>query len=128
MHHSRLSTIMIDCLGDTFEESLRFWSKTLGLAPARKPAPGQRYVTLGELPGRLYVRLQRVTADPGVHLDLECDSLRTETARLEAAGGRRKYRVKRWWVMEDPSGNPLCVVRPESEDFPDNANEWEEGT
>lgn len=128
MHHSRMSTIMIDCLDESFDESLSFWSAALGLPPARRPTAGQRYVTLGELPGTVNVRLQRVDRDPGVHLDLETDRVAAETARLEAAGARRKYRVKRWWVMEDPSGNPFCVIRPESEGFPGNANEWEDET
>lgn len=124
MHHSRISTVMIDCLDDSFEASLEFWSSALGLPPARRPSAGQRYVTLGELPGTVLVRLQRVSRDPGFHLDLETDSRRDETARLEAAGGRRKYRVKRWWVMEDPSGNPFCVIGPESKGFPADANQW----
>lgn len=124
MHHSRLSTIMIDCLDETFAESLEFWSGALGLQPRRRPAPGDRYVTLGDIPGPVSIRLQRVTRDPGFHLDLESDDLAAERVRLEAAGGRTKYRIKRWWVMEDPSGNPFCVIRPESDGFPENANQW----
>lgn len=123
-HHSRVSTLMIDCLDERFDESLAFWSAALGLNPARRPAAGQRYVTLGAIDGPLFVRLQRVERDPGFHLDVETDNLRAERARLEAAGGNTKYRVRRWWVMEDPSGNPFCIIRPESQDFPDNANEW----
>lgn len=126
MHHSRVSTLMIDCLEDEFDESVAFWSEALGLQPARRPAAGQRYLTLGELPGTVLVRLQRVSRDPGFHLDLETDSQAAETARLEAAGARRKYRIKRWWVMEDPSGTPFCVIGPESDDFPANARTWGE--
>lgn len=126
MHHSRLSTLMIDCLDESFDDSVRFWSQALGLKPARRPAAGQRYVTLGPVEGPLYVRLQRVESDPGVHLDIESSSTPKEAARLEAAGGRRKYRVKRWWVMEDPSGNAFCVISPESDGFPENAVAWED--
>ena len=39
-------------------------------------------------------------------------------------GASRKYRIKRWWVMEDPSGNAVCVIRPESEKFPRGARRW----
>lgn len=124
-HHSRVSTLMIDCLDEHFEESLSFWAAALGLSPARRPAEGQRYVSLGEIEGPLFVRLQRVESDPGVHLDVETDDLAAERRRLEAAGGRAKYRIKRWWVMEDPSGTPFCIIRPESGDFPDNANAWQ---
>lgn len=113
MHHSRISTLMIDCLEEDFEAALAFWWKALGLRP-RWPQPGQRYVTLGPIEGPLTVRLQRVARDPGYHLDIETDDLRAETRRLEAAGATRKYRIRRWWVMEDPAGNAFCVIRPES--------------
>lgn len=123
-HHSRLSTLMIDCLDTHFDDALAFWSAALGISPARRPRAGQRYVTLGEIPGPVFVRLQRVEKDPGYHLDVETDDLRAERGRMEAAGAHAKYRVKRWWVLEDPSGNALCLVRPESEGFPRNANRW----
>lgn len=124
MHHSRLSTLMIDCLEDHFSDSLAFWSRALGLKPARRPAAGQRYVTLGDIRGPLTVRLQKVEKNPGFHLDIETDDVPAETRRLEAAGARRKYRIKRWWVLEDASGNPFCVIRPESKGFPDLARPW----
>lgn len=124
MHHSRISTLMIDCLEDSFEQALAFWPQALGLPPPRRPAADQRYVTLGEIPGPLFVRLQKVQQDPGYHLDIETEDMRQETARLEAAGARRKYKICRWWVMEDPSGNAFCVIRPESEDFPKLARRW----
>ncbi|HEX6930084.1 MAG TPA: VOC family protein [Gammaproteobacteria bacterium] len=123
-HHSRVSTLMIDCLDDHFDAALAFWSTALGLSPARRPQAGQRYVTLGRIEGPLHVRLQRVERNPGFHLDIESDDLRAEVGRLEAAGARNQRHVKRWWVLEDPSGTPFCVIRPESDDFPDNANPW----
>lgn len=117
---------MIDCLDESFEDSVAFWSEALGLKPRRGPKAGQRYLTLGKIDGPLFVRLQRVESDPGFHLDIETGSIPKEVARLEKAGGRRKCRVKRWWVMEDPSGNPYCVISPESDEFPRNARQWEE--
>lgn len=124
MHHSRLSTLMIDCLDDRFEESVAFWSRALGMPPARRPAKNQRYLNIGELEGPLRVSLQRVDSNPGYHLDIETDAVPAEVERLEKHGGRRKYRIKRWWVMEDPSGNAFCVIRPESEGFPAHARTW----
>lgn len=125
MHHSRVSTLMIDCLDSEFDESLAFWSRALGMA-AKKPKPNQRYVTLGKLDGPLFVRLQRVDQDPGYHLDVETDAPGAEMARLEAVGARGKRRVKRWWVARDPSGNAFCVIRPESDAFPRHARRWSE--
>lgn len=125
MHHSRLSTLMIDCLGHEFDASFGFWSEALGLKPRRRPSGNQRYVTLGRTEGPLFVRLQRVDSNPGYHLDIETDDIRAEVARLEGIGARDKRSVKRWWVVRDPSGNPFCVIRPESDEFPRNANRWE---
>ncbi|HZD53146.1 MAG TPA: VOC family protein [Woeseiaceae bacterium] len=123
-HHSRVSSLMIDCLADRFDKSLEFWTRALGLSPPRRPTDDQRYVTLGRIEGPLFVRLQKVEHDPGYHLDIESDRIGAEADRLEAAGARRKYHIKRWWVLEDPSGNAFCVIRPESDTFPDNANLW----
>jgi predicted enzyme related to lactoylglutathione lyase len=124
MHHSRVSTLMIDCLDREFEKSLAFWAEALGQPLPRKPTGNQRYVTLGKIDGPLYVRLQRVNAAPGYHLDIESDDLAAEVSRLEEHGAQDKRRVKRWWVAEDPSGNAFCVIRPESDDFPRNARRW----
>ena len=124
-HHSRVSTLMIDCLADRFHESISFWSRALGFKQPRRPGANQRYLTLGRIDGPLFVRLQKVDQNPGYHLDIESNQLEAEADRLEAAGARRKYRLKRWWVLEDPSGTPFCVIRPESDDFPQNARLWE---
>lgn len=125
MHHSRVSTLMIDCLDGEFEASLAFWAEALGLPKPRRPASNQRYVTVGKIESPLFVRLQRVQSAPGYHLDIESDDLAAEVARLEQLGARHQRRVKRWWVAGDPSGNAFCVIRPESDDFPRNAKRWE---
>ncbi|HEX2139066.1 MAG TPA: VOC family protein [Woeseiaceae bacterium] len=127
-HHSRVSTLMIDCLADRFEESIDFWTAALGLPKPRRLGKGQRYLTLGRIDGPLFVRLQKVDDHPGYHLDIESDRIAREADRLETAGATRKYRLKRWWVLEDPSGNAFCVVRPESDNFPKGANRWETDT
>jgi predicted enzyme related to lactoylglutathione lyase len=123
-HHSRLSTLMIDCATDRFEQSIDFWTRALGLAKPRRPSAGQRYITLGRVEGPLFVRLQKVDRNPGYHLDIASDSPAAEVERLEAAGAKLKYRIKRWWVLEDPSGNAFCVIRPESDAFPEGASRW----
>jgi len=125
MHRSRISTLMIDCLAEDFEAALAFWPEALGLGPVRRPRAGQRYVSLGQVQGPINIRLQKVDKDPGYHLDIETDDLRAETARLESAGARTKYRIRRWWVLEDPAGNAFCVIRPESRHFPRRARRWD---
>ena len=125
-HHSRVSTLMIDCLADRFDESVGFWCRALGLPEPEHPPEDGRYLRLGQIEGPLFVQLQKVDAGAGYHLDFESDGIDAEADRLEAAGARRKYFIKRWWVLEDPSGNAFCVIRPESEGFPQNAKRWED--
>ena len=68
--------------------------------------------------------MQAVEHDSRIHLDIEADDLDAEVARLEKLGAKRIGFVKRWWVMEAPTGQRFCVVRPQSEDFAERANQW----
>lgn len=124
MHRSRLTAIVIDCLPQHFEESVRFWAAALGVKQPRKPGASQRYVHLKRPDNDLDVLLQRVEKDPGVHLDIESDSIDREAARLEALGARRKGKVKRWWVMRDPSGLAFCVVRDQGKGLLKKQKPW----
>jgi hypothetical protein len=103
--------LVIDVLAEHYEACVAFWADALGAKPPRSPRSNQRYTTLEGAVDGLTVLVQRVEKEPGVHLDIETDSVASETARLEGAGARRKYKVKTWWVMEDPSGNAFCVIR-----------------
>ena len=46
-----------------------------------------------------------------VHLDIESDDIDAEADRLEKLGAKKIAFVKRWWVMEAPTGQRFCVVR-----------------
>jgi hypothetical protein len=63
---------------------------------------------------------------PGrVHLDIETDDIEAEVKRLEALGAKRVEFIKRWWVMEAPTGQRFCVVRPQHDGkLGPHANEW----
>lgn len=128
MHRSKLSQIVIDCLGEHFEDCIAFWAQALGAPRPRKPRKGQRYVELKTRPGGLTVLLQRVERDPGVHLDFESDSVKREADRMESLGARRKYgeKIKTWWVMEDPSGNAFCIIRKQHPDSLADCDPWPE--
>lgn len=112
-HRSRLAGLVIDVLPEHYEACVAFWARALGAKSPRAPRKGQRYTTLKGASDGLIVLVQRVEKDPGVHLDIESDSVAAEVARLEAAGARRKYRIKTWDVLEDPAGMAFCVVRPQ---------------
>jgi len=125
MHHSRLQSLMIDCLDGEFAASLEFWAEALGLPLYRRPGKNQRYVTLGTIETPLVIQMQRVTSHPGYHLDIESDDVAAEVSRLERNGARNTRRVKRWYVSQDPSGNAFCVIRPQSDEFLRYAKRWE---
>jgi hypothetical protein len=59
-----------------------------------------------------------------VHLDIESDDIEAEVRRLEKLGARRIGMVKSWCVLEAPTGQRFCVVRPQRPDFAAKANTW----
>ena len=69
--------------------------------------------------------LQRVEHESRVHLDIETDDIEAEVARLERLGAKKVAFVKRWWVMEAPSGHRFCVVGPQRGELSDDANRWD---
>ena len=124
MHRSRLAAIVIDCRTDDLGRETAFWSAALGLPVQDRPGGNPAYTALQVPAGEPNVLLQQVGHDSRVHLDIETDDIEAEVKRLEALGARRIGFVKRWWVMEAPSGQRFCVVRPQRGDFPAGANEW----
>jgi predicted enzyme related to lactoylglutathione lyase len=124
-HRSRLSTIVIDCQTGDLDRATEFWAGALGV-PAKKfadPASaGYRQLAMAD--DQPVVITQQVDHPSRVHLDIETDDLDAEVARLEKLGARRIAFVKRWWVMEAPTGQRFCVVKPQRPDFPKGTTEW----
>ena len=125
MHRSRLGTVVIDCQTADLDRAADFWAKALN-RPARKPKDpaDANYRELETPPGEVVMVVQQVDHPSRVHIDIETDDLDAEVARLEKLGAKRIAFVKRWWVMEAPTGQRFCVVRPQRPDFPSGANEW----
>ena len=128
MHKSRLATIVIDCETADVGRAADFWSQALGY-PARALDDPQsaNYRQLESPPGEPTILVQAVSHPSRVHLDIETDDIDAEVARLEQLGARRVAYVKRWWVMEAPTGQRFCVVRPQRPDFEAAANVWRGG-
>src|SRR5690348_13137628 len=127
MHHSRLSTLVIDCQVDDLATATAFWSQALGKPVADPDQDGDgRYAELRTAADEPIILLQKVDHASRVHLDIETDDLDAEVARLEQLGAQRVAFVReRWWVMEAPSGHRFCVVRPQREVFGRHLNRWE---
>ena len=67
--------------------------------------------------------IQRVEHESRAHLDIETDDVEAEVARLEALGATRVEQIETWWVMEAPTGQRFCVIRPQRDDFAERAAE-----
>lgn len=126
MHKSRLAGFIIDCQTENLEAATRFWSAALGLEvrPTAEPADS-KYRTLATAPDEVHLEVQQVEHASRVHLDIEADDIEAEVARLEGLGAKRIAAVRTWYVMEAPTGQRFCVVRPQRADFAARANTWD---
>jgi predicted enzyme related to lactoylglutathione lyase len=127
VHKSRIATIVIDCQTSDVEDAARFWSAALG-RPARvlTDADDTNYRSLEGPPDEVAILVQAVEHPSRAHLDIETDDIEAEVRRLEALGATRVAQVKRWWVMQAPTGQRFCVVRPQRPDFDARANAWDD--
>ena len=126
MHHSKLAGFIIDCQTGDVLGAGQFWGAALGMATRYDPATeGERYVRLIDPLQRLHIEVQAVAHESRVHLDIESDDIEAEVRRLEHLGARVHQRFPRWVVMEAPTGQRFCVVRPSSPDFAQTATQWE---
>ena len=131
MHRSKLSTFVIDCqLGQVADiaAAARFWSQALG-RPLATPTPdeGDRYRTLEGPDSEVIVLVQTVDHPSRIHLDIESDDIEAEVQRLERLGARRVEKIRTWWVLEAPTGQRFCVVRPQRGPLGAGANQWPAG-
>jgi hypothetical protein len=124
MHKSRLSTFVIDCQGDDVEAAARFWSAALGRKIYKTPDDDPGYRVLKSRADEPLLLVQKVEHESRIHLDIEADDLEAEVARLEQLGAKKVAFVKRWWVMEAPTGQRFCVVQPQRGPLGDDANRW----
>jgi hypothetical protein len=113
MHRSRLAAFVIDCQVSDVDAAARFWGAALGRAVKPHADPADTYRDLDAREEEALLLVQKVDHPSRIHLDIETDDLEAEVKRLEALGARRLGFVKRWWVMEAPTGQRFCVVNPQ---------------
>lgn len=127
MHHSRLTALVLDCNVADIDSASEFWSRALGKPETKAHNLGSTtYRELETRDDELITLLQQVDHPSRVHLDIETDDLDAEVARLEKLGAKRLGFVKRWWVMEAPTGHRFCVVRPQRGPLAGKATRWDE--
>ena len=126
MHKSRLAGFIIDCRTGDLYGAANFWSEALGMATEiLSGQEGDSYVKLKVPDERMHIEVQAVDHDSRVHLDIEADDIEAEVRRLEKLGAKRLKNVQTWVVMEAPTGQRFCIVRPQNRDFEQNANRWD---
>jgi len=126
MHHSRISAYVLDCKVDDLKDAAEFWSKALGRPVETFDQDGDgRYAELKTDADEPFLLLQRVDHAARIHLDIETDDLDAEVARLEALGATRIAFVKRWWIMQAPTGHRFCAVRKQRAEFGPHLNQWD---
>jgi predicted enzyme related to lactoylglutathione lyase len=123
MHKSRLSSFVIDCPGD-LDAAARFWSAALGREAKPDKDDDPNYRELAHDSDEPILLVQKVEHEGRVHLDIEADDLDAEAARLEALGAKKIAFVKRWWVMEAPTGQRFCIINPQRGPLEKRANSW----
>ena len=126
-HRSRLAGFIIDCDTDELDAAADFWSQALGCSVTDRNAGDDtaQYQMLGDTPGDLHIEVQKVSHPSRVHLDIEADDIDAEAERLEKLGAKKIAFVKRWWVMEAPTGQRFCVVRMKHPERGAPAKEWD---
>ncbi len=126
MHKSRLGGLIIDCRTEDLDAAAKFWSEALGLPERRTGDPADaKYVELVDEANAPHIEVQQVDHESRVHLDIEADDLEAEAARLERLGATRVAAIRTWIVMEAPTGQRFCIVRPQRARFEEEANVWE---
>ena len=126
MHKSMLAGFIIDCQTDDLEGAATFWSQALGLKTQRSDdADDAAYVRLPDHQHGLHIEVQSVKHPSRVHIDIQADDIEAEAARLEKLGAKRIGKIKRWVVMEAPTGQRFCVVRASSPQFKEKATTWD---
>ncbi len=126
-HRSRLAGFIIDCNTDDMDAAADFWSRALGVTIADRDAGdgNAEYQQFGDTRDDLHIEVQKVDHPSRVHLDIEADDIGAEASRLEALGAKKIGFVKRWWVMEAPTGQRFCVVRMHHPERGAAPNAWE---
>ena len=126
MHKSRLAGFCIDCQTEDLDVAATFWSQALGygLKTTDSNTDSGPYRALDAAKDGLSVEVQQVEHPSRVHLDIQSDNIEAEVARLEKLGAKRVKQIRTWWVLEAPTGQRFCVVRPQTADFAARAHTW----
>ncbi|MCW8924857.1 MAG: VOC family protein [Xanthomonadales bacterium] len=125
MHKSQLAGLIIDCQDADLDKAAAFWSAALGFEAVSDPRSDEsKYRRLETPPGDLEIEVQKVDHPSRVHVDIETDDIEAEVARLTQLGAKTISKVHSWVVMEAPTGQRFCIIKPCRANFEQSANSW----
>ena len=125
MHKSKLAGFIIDCETEDLEAAAEFWGSALGMdLHYFDDQQASNYVKLVDPDNNMHIEVQSVDHPSRVHLDIETDDIDAEVERLKGLGAKEVSRIKRWCVMEAPTGQRFCVVRKCTANFDAKAHQW----
>jgi hypothetical protein len=105
----RWLTCFIDMPTDRFDVGTVFWRQvTKSRLSASRGAEAQ-FATLSPPEGDAYVRVQRTSAGPRIHLDLHVDSIANTRRAAEQLGASVEADLGHV-IMRSPTGMPFCLV------------------
>src|SRR5262249_51531225 len=88
MHHSRFSSVIIDCRTSDLTSAAKFWSEAFGRPTVKANPANPTYVSLKMHADEVICQVQSVPHESRVHLDIETDDIDAEVARLVKLGAR----------------------------------------
>lgn len=126
MHHSRISTLLIDVPAGQAASSATFWSAALGVEAREVPGEEEFTSLPNAVPGLVTAVQSLGEGTARYHLDIETDDVEAEGRRLVALGARELSRWDEGRRLEVPGGQLVCVipVHSDRDTFLDNAQVW----
>lgn len=102
--------LFIDAPEEVADEAWEFWRAVTGSTVSERRGETGQFATLLPVEGDPWIKLQRVGAGGGLHLDLDTTDRGAALDAALAAGARHVTRYHDVEVMASPGGLPICLT------------------
>ncbi|MFC6012609.1 VOC family protein [Nocardia lasii] len=106
----RWTWAFLDRPAEHFDDCVRFWSTVTGSTVSEPRGGHGEFVTLLPAEGSAWVKLQRVGAGGGIHLDLDVDDIPAAVTTATELGARVITEADGYTVMKTPAGQTFCFT------------------
>ncbi|WP_410869651.1 VOC family protein [Nocardia sp. A7] len=100
----------LDRPADTFADCARFWAKITDSTLSAPRGEHDEFRTLLPATGPAWIKMQAVTGDGGIHLDLDVDDIPAAVATATGLGARVVAELPDYTVLESPAGQTFCLT------------------